>query len=73
MGYGFIQLQYIGKKNNYLSDNTGITFFKIVYKKYSNFSIENKIIKYYRKNLINDYHFIIPIVGDMINKINYNI
>jgi hypothetical protein len=40
MGLGLLLLTSIGKENIYLSTKPEITFFKILYKKYTNFSIE---------------------------------
>ena len=37
---GIIDLKFIGSSNIYLTNNPQITFFKNVYKKYSNFSME---------------------------------
>lgn len=40
MGLGLLLLTSIGKENIYLSTKPEITFFKILYKKYTNFSME---------------------------------
>ena len=40
MGIGLLILSSIGKENIYLSTKPEITFFKILYKKYTNFSME---------------------------------
>ena len=40
MGLGLLILSAVGKENIYLSTKPEITFFKILYKKYTNFSIE---------------------------------
>lgn len=40
MSIGLLNLVNIGKENIYLSSNPEITFFKTVYKRYTNFSIE---------------------------------
>ena len=40
MGLGILLLVSIGKENLYLSGQAEITFFKLVYKQYTNFSIE---------------------------------
>ena len=40
MGLGLLILTSVGKENIYISTNPEITYFKIVYKKYTNFSIE---------------------------------
>tara|TARA_B100001093_G_scaffold469649_1_gene490536 strand:+ start:2577 stop:4517 length:1941 start_codon:yes stop_codon:yes gene_type:complete len=41
MGGGLIQISAYGKENIYLNDNPKITFFKSVYRTYSNFSIQS--------------------------------
>ena len=40
MGLGLLLLVSVGKENIYLSTKPEITFFKIAYKRYTNFSIE---------------------------------
>ncbi len=40
MGAGLLLLVSVGKENIYLSTNPDITYFKIAYKRYTNFSIE---------------------------------
>jgi hypothetical protein len=40
MGLGLLILTTVGKENIYISTNPEITYFKIVYKRYTNFSIE---------------------------------
>jgi hypothetical protein len=40
MGMGLLNLVSVGKENIYLSTDPDITYFKIAYKRYSNFSIE---------------------------------
>ena len=40
MGLGLLNLTNVGKENIYLSSQPEITFFKIAYKRYTNFSIE---------------------------------
>jgi len=40
MGYGIITLTSVGRENIYLSAQPEITYFKIAYKRYTNFSIE---------------------------------
>jgi hypothetical protein len=47
MGSGLIQLVSYGKENLYLSGNPEITFFKIIYRRYTNFSIE-PIAQYFK-------------------------
>lgn len=41
MGLGLLFLASVGKENLYLSGNAEITYFKFIYKQYSNFSIES--------------------------------
>ena len=41
MGGGLIQLMAYGAENQYLMGNPQITFFKIVYKRHTNFSMEH--------------------------------
>lgn len=48
---GKIQLEAYGKQNDYFNLNPDITFFKIVYKRYTNFSMET--IKQYNSDDIN--------------------
>ena len=40
MGLGLLLLSSIGQENLYLSGDAQITYFKFVYKQYTNFSIE---------------------------------
>ena len=40
MGLGILLLVSVGKENLYLSAQPEITYFKLVYKQYTNFSIE---------------------------------
>ena len=40
MGLGLLLLVSVGKENIYLSSEPEITFFKIAYKRHTNFSIE---------------------------------
>ena len=44
---GKIQLEAYGIQNNYFNSNPDISYFKIVYKRYTNFSIET--IKQYNE------------------------
>ena len=47
MGIGLLNLVSIGKENIYLSVEPEITYFKIAYKRYSNFSTET-IAQYFK-------------------------
>ena len=51
MGGGLMQLVAYGAQDIYLTGNPQITFFKNVYKKYSNFSMEYIELPF---NVIND-------------------
>ena len=42
MGGGLLQLVATGQQDIYLTGNPQITFFKIVYRRHTNFSILNK-------------------------------
>ena len=74
MGLGLLLLVSIGKENLYLSGQPEITYFKLVYKQHTNFSIET-IPQYFktepdfsRKLTIN-----ISKNADLLNKIYLNI
>ena len=41
MGGGLIQLLAYGAENQYLMGNPQITFFKVVYRRHTNFSMEH--------------------------------
>ena len=47
MGLGLLTLVSVGKENIYLSTEPDITYFKIAYKRYSNFSIET-VAQYFK-------------------------
>ena len=52
---GLLQLAAIGAQDVYLTGKPDITFFKNVYKRYSNFSIESKeLVKKKELNIV--YH-----------------
>lgn len=70
MGGGFLQIAAYGEEDIYLTGNPQITFFVSVYKRYTNFSIEN-----IKKNFIGESDFgkknylKIDKTGDLINNI----
>lgn len=70
MGTGLLMLATGSKENNYITKNPEITFFKIVYKRHSNFSIETipqyfiNPIDFGRETTLN-----ISKNGDLINEI----
>jgi hypothetical protein len=47
MGIGLLLLVSVGKENIYLSSQPDITFFKVAYKRYTNFSVET-IAQYFK-------------------------
>lgn len=66
---GMLQLAFNGAQDVYLTANPEITLFKIVYKKYTLFSIENKDIKIEGKDKFdNILNCRILKYGDLINK-----
>ena len=68
MGGGLIQLVATGPQDVYLTENPQITFFKIMYKRYTNFSIDYSEINF---NSIADFGktvtCLIPNNGDLVN------
>jgi hypothetical protein len=42
MGGGILQLIYIGEQNLYLTENPQVTFFKMMYRRHTNFSIDTR-------------------------------
>lgn len=74
MGGGFVQLQYLGSKNNIFIGNPEIQFFKKIYKSYINFAIKRKelsinSINYNFENFFNRKTYTeLSIEGDLINK-----
>jgi hypothetical protein len=82
MPSGFIQLLSVGTEYEYLNKNPHISFFKAIYRRYSNFYI--KTVQLYNKEInnnksihINNHQtFIIPSSGDLMTntfiKMSYN-
>ena len=83
MPSGFIQLLSVGTEYEYLNKNPHISFFKAIYRRYSNFY--TRTVQIYKKeitnkksiNNINNYQiFEIPPNGDLMTntfiKMNYN-
>ena len=76
MGGGLIQLAAYGAENKYLMGNPQITFFKIVYKRHTNFSIESINLPFDGIGTISETsqstHTLsvkIPRLGDLLGKI----
>jgi len=82
MPSGFIQLLSVGAEYEYLNKNPHISFFKAIYRRYSNFYI--RTVQLYNKeinnnksvNINNHQTFIIPSSGDLMTntfiKMSYN-
>lgn len=73
MGGGYLQLSGVGPQDIYLTGNPQITYFKAVYKRYTNFSIDT--FSMFTNNM--DFGKIseleIPINGDLITKLHLEI
>jgi len=67
---GEIQLVAYGEENVFLNDNPQITFFKIVYKRYTNFSIETVKCNFVEQlSFGSKYTVEIPKTGDLMHKL----
>ena len=66
---GEVQLVAYGEENMFLNDDPQITFFKIIYRRYTNFSIET-IEQNFNSNLDFGKKFSIELskIGDLIHK-----
>ena len=80
MGSGYIQLLTVGSEVNIFNYNPNISFFKIYYRRHTNFLINNmeingNIIKKNTQNTTNLITFNIPKNGDLLGKsyINMNV
>ena len=74
MGGGLIQLIAIGPQDVYLTGNPQITFFKIVYKQYTNFSKECIELEFDKTPKLNELHSCtISRNGDLIQEMYLNI
>jgi hypothetical protein len=66
---GLIQISKYGSRNLFLTGNPEITFFKSVYKRYTNFSIESKSLNFNNGINFNQISSLeIPINGDLLYK-----
>jgi hypothetical protein len=74
MGVGFIQLLTVGNENKIFNYNPNISFFKIYYRRHTNFFMNNMIINGNTiniddNNIINKLiNFKIPLDGDLLTK-----
>jgi hypothetical protein len=65
-----LQLAAYGVQDIYLTGNPQITFFKVVYRRYSNFAIESiKMAQNYNVSMGNSYSFKIERQGDLLSSI----
>tara|TARA_B110000285_G_scaffold57803_1_gene66071 strand:- start:3915 stop:5096 length:1182 start_codon:yes stop_codon:yes gene_type:complete len=71
MGASELQLVSKGEHDKVLTDNPEITFFKVLYRKHANFSIESSKLGMNQENILlgNTVNCTIPRRGDMLNKI----
>ena len=68
---GNLQLSILGEQDMFLTGNPQITYFKTVYRRHTNFSIETKIVNPPNNTLENDEDVIvIPKQGDLIYKMS---
>ena len=70
MGGGFLQLAAVGEEDLYLTGNPQVTFFVSVYKRYTNFSIEN-VRQYFNgeADFGKKVYCILDKVGDLVNDV----
>ena len=67
MGGGLIQLVAIGTQDVFLTGNPQMTFFKIIYRRYTNFSKECVEVELSGNN--NNYNCTLPRIGDLVQEI----
>ena len=75
MGGGILQLAAYGSQDEYLTGNPDITFFKIVYRKYTNFSMEivEQIFTGKLTKGVNKIESTIGKVGDLVHNMWFDI
>ena len=74
MTAGALQLNFIGPQDKHLTGNPQMTYFKSVYKKYSNFAKDTKKISFENKVQFGSEHIcVIPYDGDLLSDIYLNI
>ena len=72
MGFGYLALSTKSEQDNYLIGNPQFTYFKAVYRKHTNFSIDYQLLNFPTdvSNLINKKMYInIPKNGDLLHKL----
>ena len=75
MGVGFIQLLTVGNENKIFNFNPNISFFKIYYRRHTNFFMNNMIVNGNTINIDDNVNIIsklvnfrIPLDGDLLTK-----
>ena len=71
MGGGLMQLVAYGAQDLYLTGNPQITFFKVVYRRHTNFSVE-AILQTFNGTIDNEINHVSSILsknGDLVSKI----
>ena len=70
MTAGALQLNFIGPQDKHLTGNPQMTYFKSVYKKYSNFAKDTKKLSFENKVQFGSEHIcVIPYDGDLLSDI----
>ena len=67
-----LQLVSYGAQDMYLTGNPQITYFKVVYRRHTNFSMEDIVIDTINKNTIgydNTHTLLLPKIGDLFHKL----
>ena len=77
MGGGLIQLVATGTENLYLNGNPQITFFKSVYRRYTNFAMENIEVEFLGRTTLSytentEFRLKVPRKGDLIHNMYLN-
>ncbi len=74
MAGGILQLTYVGEQNIYLTCNPEITFFRTIYKRHTNFSLETCIEAFdSMANFGKKARCIVPKKGDMLKNLTLNV
>lgn len=70
MTAGALQLNFIGPQDKHLTGNPQMTYFKSVYKKYSNFSKDTRKLSFENKVQFGSEHIcVIPYDGDLLSEV----
>lgn len=69
MAGGLLQIASFGSQDIYLTGNPEITFFKIVYRRHTNFSIESIEVDFENSASFNNTSMcVVPLAGDLLSK-----